>query len=52
MNRIASRGAKGKNKNHLIGRLRIGDVNKLFVHRYGGSKETYVFQMMILVWRI
>ena len=43
MRRIASRGAEGKNKDHLIGRLRIGDLNKFFAHRYGGSRETYVF---------
>ena len=43
MGKLASRGAEGKNKDHLIGRLRIGDLNKFFTHRYGGSRETYVF---------
>ena len=27
----------------LIGRLRIGDLNKLFGHRYGGDRITYEF---------
>ena len=27
----------------LIGRLRIGDLNKLFGHRYGGGRHEYVF---------
>ena len=43
MSKIALPGGNGKNKNHLIGRLRIGDLNKLFVDRYGGSRATYVF---------
>ena len=43
MSKLASRGAEGKNKDQLIGRLRIGDLNKLFAHRYGGSRATYVF---------
>ena len=43
MRRIASRGAERKNKDRLIGRLRIGDLNKFFAYRYGGSRATYVF---------
>ena len=43
MSKLASRGAEGKSKDQLIGRLRIGDLNKFFAHRYGGSRATYVF---------
>ena len=43
MRKIASRGAGRKNKDQMIGRLRIADLNKLFAHRYSGSRATYVF---------
>ena len=29
-------------KNRAIGTQRIGDLNKLFAHRYGGNRESYV----------
>ena len=35
MSRVASRGAEGKNKDQIIGKIRIGSLNKLFAHRYG-----------------
>ena len=44
--KVAFPGGNGKRKidpDQLIGRLRIGDLNKLFAHRYGGSRATYVF---------
>ena len=44
MRKLASRGAGGKNKNYLIGRLRIGDLNKLFAHRYGGPSRPLDWQ--------
>jgi len=34
--KVTSPGGDGKSKGHLIGRLRIGDLNKLFALRYGG----------------
>jgi hypothetical protein len=36
MRRIASRGAEGKNKDQIVGKIRIGSLNKLFAYRYGG----------------
>jgi hypothetical protein len=30
-------------RNRAIGKLRIGDLNKLFAYRYGGDRENYVF---------
>jgi hypothetical protein len=30
-------------KNRAIGKQRIGDLNKIFAHRYGGAREDYVF---------
>jgi hypothetical protein len=50
MSDLAIPGGNGKRKivrridpDQLIGRLRIGDLNKLFAHRYGGSRATYIF---------
>src|ERR1700733_12148458 len=43
MRKLASPRGEGKNKDLLIGRLRIGDLNKFFAYRYGGSRATYVF---------
>ena len=36
MRRIASRGAERKNKDQIVGKIRIGSLNKLFAYRYGG----------------
>jgi hypothetical protein len=36
MRKLASRGAEGKNKDQIIGKIRIGSLNKLFAYRYGG----------------
>jgi hypothetical protein len=27
----------------IIGKLRVGDLNKLFAYRYRGRRESYVF---------
>jgi hypothetical protein len=36
MSRIASRGAERKNKDQIVGKIRIGSLNTLFAYRYGG----------------
>ena len=36
MSRIASRGAERKTKDQIVGKIRIGSLNKLFAYRYGG----------------
>jgi hypothetical protein len=36
MGKLGSRGAEGKNKDQIIGKIRIGSLNKLFAYRYGG----------------
>jgi len=36
MRKLASRGAEGKNKDQIVGKIRIGSLNKLFAYRYGG----------------
>ena len=36
MSRIAVPGGNGKNKDQIVGKIRIGALNKLFAYRYGG----------------
>jgi hypothetical protein len=43
MRKIASRGAEGKNKHQIIGKIRIGSLNKLFAYRYGGGRCEWQF---------
>src|ERR1700722_15300 len=43
MSRIASRGAEGKSKDQIIGKIRIGDLNKIFAERYGDGREDWQF---------
>jgi len=54
MRKLASRGAEGKNKDQIVGKIRIGSLNKLFAYRYGGCPTNAVgnFQMMMPVWKI
>ena len=42
MKRVASPKRKRKGGEQIVGRLRIGYLNKFFAHRYGGGKD-YVF---------
>jgi hypothetical protein len=34
--KLASLGGDGKNKDQIVGKIRIGSLNKLFAYRYGG----------------
>ena len=43
MSRIASRGAEGKSKDQIVGKIRIGDLNKIFAERYGDGREDWQF---------
>jgi len=36
MTKIAVPGGEGKNKDQIVGKIRIGSLNKLFAYRYGG----------------
>jgi hypothetical protein len=44
MSHVPSPGGDGKNKNQIIGKIRIGSLNKLFAYRYGGCPSACDWQ--------
>ena len=43
MSKIAVPGGNGKNKDQIVGKIRIGDLNKIFAERYGDGREDWQF---------